>query len=455
MKGPRKTFSAHLLTLFGTLGIAAAGLLVFLAIGGGLPGSSGHKVRALVPTSASLTPGSRVTMSGVEVGSVTSVERQGLGALVGFEITDERVIPLPADSRARVRLRTAAGENYLEIEPGRSSEELQADAVLPAEQAAEYVDADRILSVLKGRSRERARRLIQGLGGALEGRGERLNALLGGAAGSLKVGSRVVEVLAEQREQVGRLVEQLGEVADAVGARGADIKDLAKRGLVAFRAIARQDDALRKLLDELPPTLSVVRTATSTLGSVSTNASPVVANAAHAVRELDPAVRLLRPATEEGKKVLARLGAAAPGLEQTLARLRAVARPGAEALPKVGKTLCHVNPMLEYLKPYTPDVVQTVVGLASTSNSYDAFGHLQRLTPIVTDNALVGLPREMSKAAHTLIHAGILSKVNGLNWNPYPEPGSIGKSSAAGKSIMGPEDLAASGWKYPRIHAEC
>jgi hypothetical protein len=102
-----------------------------------------------------------------------------------------------------------------------------------------------------------------------------------------------------------------------------------------------------------------------------------------------------------------------------------------------------------------PDVTSAVVGLSSAANSYDALGHVIRLTPIITENYLVGLPPAASAAAHTLLHAGLLSKSNALSWDPYPAPGQMGTSSASGKSILGPEALGQTGYKYPRVMADC
>jgi hypothetical protein len=44
----------------------------------------------------------------------------------------------------------------------------------------------------------------------------------------------------------------------------------------------------------------------------------------------------------------------------------------------------------------------------------------------------------------------------GLTWNPFPKPGRIGLEGAKDSgNVSGPETLAASGYKYPRIHADC
>jgi hypothetical protein len=112
--------------------------------------------------------------------------------------------------------------------------------------------------------------------------------------------------------------------------------------------------------------------------------------------------------------------------------------------------------MLRYLTPYTDDVIATVIGLGSAANSYDAIGHLIRLSPIVGENSLAGMPDSVQAAMRTLMHAGLLSKVSPLSWNPYPEPGKTGTEAAGqGADAKDAEDLKRSGYEYPRIKADC
>ena len=62
----------------------------------------------------------------------------------------------------------------------------------------------------------------------------------------------------------------------------------------------------------------------------------------------------------------------------------------------------------------------------------------------------------VSAAAHKLIHAGLLSKSTSLTYDPYPAPGMNGKSVAKpGDHVVGPDGIPATGYKYPRIKADC
>jgi virulence factor Mce-like protein len=457
MKGPIEKFPLHVATFAAFVAVAFGFLAWFVGLGGGLPSfGETYEVRAVVPTAASLAPGARVTMAGVAVGSVTDVQRRGLGALVHIEVDDDAVTPIPRDSRLRVRQRTPVGENYVTIDAGRSGKDLPSKGVLPMTQAVEYVDVDQILSVFQGQSRDRLRLLIRGAGEAVDGRGAQLNSLVGHGSGALKSGSKVVETLVAQRAEVSRLVEGLGRVSAAIGERDASIRELARSGIATTRAIAARDERVRELLEELPSTLARVRATSGTVSSVTDRSTPVVKNLTAALRDVRPAVQSLQPAAQEGRAVVSRLSAAAPPLTKTLRSLRALSGPASKALPEVSKTLCQANPVIRYARPYTADVISALGGLGSAANSYDAIGHVIRLVPIVSENTLVALPDDVSAAAHRLLKTGLLGKTTGgLNWNPYPKPGRIGKDGADENGFLGPDALGKSGFEYPHVEADC
>jgi phospholipid/cholesterol/gamma-HCH transport system substrate-binding protein len=456
MRGPVPGFTGHLITAVAGIGAAVAVFLYLYIGGGGVDVKGKYRLNVLVPSVGALAPGARVTMSGARVGRVAKITRHGIGTEVQLDITEDGVTPVPADSRVTVRQRTPVGENYVSVEPGRSKRTLPSGGVLPPERSDEYVDVDQILSVLNGSTRDRARAAIQSLGSALDDRGERLHRIVGGGGQALASGARLLKLLSSDRRQVADVVQRLGAVSSDVEDSSRTVATIATSGLRSLQAVGARDDELRATLRELPGTLSQVRSTSTKLSSVTGVAAPVVANLAAAVRDVRPAVRALRPAAQEGREVVRTLSSTAPKLSGTLERLESLSGPLVEALPELKATLCNVNPMARYLKPYTPDLIAMVLGMGSASNSYDATGHLIRLTPIVGENSLAGLPDNVSKAAYTLLRAGFLSKSMGLTWNPYPEPGQVGKDGAGrGKSVSGPAEVPATGYRFPRIHADC
>lgn len=460
MRGPIAGLPRHIASALLGAFLTVGALIVFLQLSGSFPSGGRYTVQAALPTSAALVDGSRVTMAGAQVGTVKKIERRGIATVVTLELEDERVTPIPEDTKVTLRQRTPVGESYIALTPGRSAQKLDDGAALPISQAEEYVDIDQLLSTLQGPTRDKTRQLIQGVGDGVRGRGDELNEVLGHGSSLLKSSSNVYTLLSQDREQLARLVGQLGRLGAAVGERGEAVRVTAQRGLTTLRAVRSSDAALRRLVDELPATLEQVRASSNRLDSVSDSATPVVANLAKAVAEVRPAVRSLRPAAQTGREVVRELDAVAPPLQGTLKRVTAASSPLGKALPALNKTLCEIAPMVRYVKPYTDDVLAAVVGLGSATNSYDALGHLVRLDAIVSENTVGGLPDEVQAAQQTLLRSGLVGELTGskLTYNPFPKPGQIGQDYAGKPGtpiISGPEDLARSGYKYPRLTPDC
>lgn len=461
MSKGRDGFLGHTLTLaaFVAVFLGWCGFILYQA--GVLPTfSKSYTVKADVPTAGLLTPGARVTVAGVEVGSVREIQRAsstGPGAVLTLKFTDDRVTPLPKDSTIAVRTRSQVGEQYVSIDVGRSTNMLKAGDTLASSQAEPLVDVDQILSVLSGKRREEARTMLEDTGLALTGRGKDLNATLSGVYPVVRNGKAVVDVLHRQRGTVAQLVDQLGRVTAAVGDRGTAIHTIADQGVTALRAIGARDTELASTLRELPATLAEVRKATATVASVSDRAAPVVSNLAGALADVRPAVQDLPSAAKDGRAVVNTLHTVNPALDRLLRSATAATKPLPAALPNVRTVFCQLNPALRYLEPYKEDLLQSAFHLGSASNAYDATGHLVRLLPIVNENSLSGAPPAVLDAAHKLISTGDFVPQKVINYDPYMKPGQIGKSSATGSHgyPSGPEELKASGYKYPHVTADC
>lgn len=445
-----------LASIAATIGI----ILGFLGLAGSLPRfghETDYRVSAVMPTSAALAPGSRVTMAGAQVGRVKSVKRQGLGAVIAIDLTNADVIPLPKDSRLQLRSHTPVGENYVSITKGRSMSTLADGAVIPMTQADDYVDVDEVLSTLRGPARAQTRALLRSLGGTLDGRGHQLNATAASVGRFAVSFGTVIQTLHADRQQLSDLVEQTGALTAQASERGQAIRVLGASGLQSFRALASRDEQVAVLLTKLPATLKSVRRTTQTAGVVSDSVTPVLTNAAMALKDVRPAVSALRPAAQQARNLVGELGRSAGPLQKVMTSLRNAAGPAAATIPPLGQTLCQVNPMLRYMKPYAADFPEFFVNLGSAANAYDSLSHVLRLSSIVGENSLVGLPDAVSQASFKLTQAGLLGKITGgINYDPYPKPGSVGRQSSIGtRHISGPVDLKAHGFKYQRITPDC
>lgn len=445
----------HYATALVGLVIAAATAVGLIGLAHGLPSLRHHyRLTVIAPTAGSIATQSRVTMAGVAVGRVTHVAAQGAGARIDVTFDTRSVTPLPVDSIVRLRTRTAVGETYLAITRGRSRAMIPGGGVIPASQVDEHVDVDQILSTLRGRTKARARTLLQSSSAALGGRGAQLNALLGSTGRAAVDGSRLTQTLARNRNTVAQLVDQFGELAGQLGDRAHSITAIAHRGAATAHAIATRDRQVVRLVHVLPGVLTQLRSTSGQLAATDTVATPVVQNLAGALHDLQPAIQALPTAATSARSILSELQAAAPGLRATAVQLNAFSDPARTTLPAIRKALCAVNPVLRYVRPYTDDVINVVTGLGSGSNAYDAVGHLVRIAPAISDRTLAGAPPQFLNAAQQLMHSGLLGKIAPFTYDPYPGPHEAAKG-ATGATVQGPSGVPATGYRFPRLHADC
>jgi phospholipid/cholesterol/gamma-HCH transport system substrate-binding protein len=446
----------HVVLVAAVAALAVACLAGALAISDNLPGGSATRVEAVTSTAATLAPGAQVVMAGVRVGRVADVRLVDAGTRIALDISDDRVLPLPEDSTVEVRSRTPIGESYVSITRGQSSAPLPDDQPLTTDSGHEHVDVDQVLSVLQGATRRRARRFIRASGSTLAGHGDDLNDTLRGTTAFVDSSAAVLTTLSAARGQTASLIRRLGDLSDVIHERDAAIRAVAEQGLVTFTALATRDDDLKATLDELPPTLAGLRDTARSLDRASIVAVPVLRDAAVAARQLTPAIARLQPAADRTRQLLLTVGRGVQPLRVAVEHLGDAAPTLHGIVPDIRRATCELNPMLRYLKPYAADAISTVIGLGSAANSYDAVGHLIRLSPVLGENSLAGLPAEVQNATGTLTHAGLLGQISPLSWNPYPPPGKTGTEAAGqGHDVTDAAELKQTGFVYPRVKADC
>jgi phospholipid/cholesterol/gamma-HCH transport system substrate-binding protein len=410
-----------------------------------------YTVSAYVPNARGLAPDAHVVIAGLEVGKVTSIQRHGPNAILGLRI-DSAPTPLPVDSRVAVRLRSLAGESYVQIYPGTSRVKVTSGASLGLSHSVDYVDVDQILQAFSGNTQTHTRELIQGLGGALSGRGQQLNQLLGAASNLITDSLPLTSTLAAEHNQVGDLVQSFGTMMQTVGQRTADVRGFATGARLTFDAIAARDRALHDTLQQLPYLLTSLRQASNTVSTVSPPISPLATNLAAAINLLAPSIHVLSPAASRGRALLASLGGASLPLREVLQNLVTLQQPAAAALPQVDQALCQINPMLKYLAPYQASFGSFFQNFGSTGNAYDGTGHFGRANEVIAPADVGGIYGNQTAAAYQfLLKAVGLQKVNQLGFDPLPPPGGS-HNTQLGLGVYGPA-AASKVFHYPHVTA--
>lgn len=255
-KRPIESFSKIWLGTIG-LGVVAMMVAVVMLIGALAIGKT--KYHAEFAQASSLRPGEQVTIAGVAVGAVDSLELAGDRVVVTFEIRND--VHLGRDSRADIKLTTLLGNRYIELSPAGSGD-LDAKTIPLTQTAVPYdlqqtladatttfadIDAERIAqslntltSGLQGvpEALPDALRNLRSLSDILAERHDQLRTLLANT-------DTVTAMIRDQRANLGSLVLQGRDLLGELTSRRETVAGL-------FASSTTLVDTLKRVFDDNP-----------------------------------------------------------------------------------------------------------------------------------------------------------------------------------------------------------
>lgn len=326
--------------------LSCFGLLLFLwvSFGGSTPlAPKDYRVSVRIPEATQLAQQSDVRVSGVSIGKVVSLKRDGDRTRAELSIQPQ-FAPLPASTRVIQRQKTLLGETYLELSTGpRTGPSIPDGQTIPDRNVAGTVELDEVLRSVNARSRRDLQRWIQSWSKALDGRAVDLNDSVGTLATLVDDGGEDLAILARNRRAVQRLVADSSTVFGTVGRRSAQVQELVAASNEIFATTARRRTALRDTVAQLPGFLSALRGTTLPATRLS--------------RELTPAFERLRPAARRLAKELPAAGELADELTTTARALRPVLRAAGTGLPALNGVIRALGPAADRIAPLAAALV--------------------------------------------------------------------------------------------------
>ena len=166
-------------------------------------------ITAYFTSATAIYPGDHIRVSGVNVGTIKSIEPQGTRAKMTFKV--DRDVPIPAEAKAVIVTQNLVAARYVELTPAyRTSGPVMADgAVIPVERTAVPVEWDQVQKELMRISTDLGpnakvstpaiSRFIDSAANALQGNGDKLRqtlAQLSGVGRTLANGSgNIVDII--------------------------------------------------------------------------------------------------------------------------------------------------------------------------------------------------------------------------------------------------------------------
>ena len=414
--------------VFAIAALAVAVAVVAVAVLSG-PGSE-YRVKARFLNASQLVRGNDVQVAGVPVGSVEDIElTNDGGADVELVIDKSDYTPLREGTEAVIRLTSLSGvaNRYVDLMmPPGDPPPIPEGGSLPTTQTASAVDLDQLLNTLDEQTQNDLQGVIQGFGKQIDGRARAANRgwlyLNPNLAATSRLfeeltydkkafedfvvaSSKLVTDVAEKRDDLAGLVDNLARFTGAVGNRRAELADAISQLPPFMRRANSTFVNLRAALDDLRPLVAESR--------------PVARRLRPFFNELRPLARDARPTFRDLSALIRRAGPDNDLVELTRSNipLRDVAvrdvqangkrRPG--AFPASTAALEKSIEPLGFARPYAVDLTGWFDDFGH-SGTYDALGGRSRVGTYINafaqiDGVLRPLPVPLRDDAATPVTA--------------------------------------------------
>lgn len=367
-------------------------LVVGLAVAGGLVAlvtrSGGYTVTAVLPNAGNVYVGSSVMRDGYEAGSVSAISVEDGKAVVELRIDDE-FGPLHDGATAEVVWKAALGERLVRVVDGPEKNPELPDGALLRGVQREPIELDAVLSALDAPTRRHVASLVTRLRSTLSGREADANASLRSAGPALRELGAILREIGTDGEAIKQIVQQFDQTMGILATRDQSLQQVVTSLADTTRAVAEQEQGVGATLQKLPP---VLRSATSTLDRVPGTVDatlPLLEDLAPATENLSSVSTNLRPLLRDLRPTVAQLRPTLDSLSRLLGITPGLLESGIATVPEIDNALVGLTPALDFLRPYTPEIVGWATNWGSAGGNYDANGHYVRFHILTGPEALI------------------------------------------------------------------
>ncbi len=418
-------------TALGALAVAVVVVAVILLTGGG-----GHTYKLRFANAGQLVKDDDVQIGGRRIGSVRKIAlTENNQAEITVEV-NEPYAPLHEGTTATIRATSLSGiaNRYIALTPApNSSKKLSDGAVLQQDKTTSPVDLDQLFNTLDPRTRRSLQLVIKGSAIQYQGRGKENNEATKYFNPLISTSARLVREVNRDQQAFENLVVYGAKVTTALASRRDDLANLVTNTNVTAGAIGQENRALSEALGLLPDTLRKGNTTFVNLRATLDDLDELVAESKPATKRLAPFFRALRPLVRDARPTIhdLRLLVTNPGANNDLIdllkkapTLERLAKPTfANSITAVRKT----TPVLQFIRPYTPDLVGWLRDFGQGASNYDANGHYARIQPIFNaysfaDNPAGGTLRQIPGSQRFEgLQSGNLERCPGAASQPRPD----------------------------------
>jgi len=354
-------------------------------------GSDQYTVKVAFQNGGQLVKGNQVQVGGSAVGSIKDIKLGDDSEAVMELAVDNAFGRLHKGTRATIRATSLSGvaNRYISLQPGPdNAPEIPDGGTISADQTTAPVDLDELFNTLDPATRKSLQQVVQGSARQLEGKGKKANESLKYLNPALSTSSKLTKELITDQVIFERFVTDTSKLVTAVAERRGDLADLVGNANTTAKAIGDENVALGQALGLLPTTLRRANTTFVNLRATLGDLDTLVAESKPATKELAPFFRKLRPLVADARptirdlRILIRKRGRNNDLIELTAKTPKLQSIASTTFPRAIKTLQKAQPVVEYIRPYTPDFAGWLTKFGQGAANYDANGHFARIQPI-------------------------------------------------------------------------
>ena len=297
------------------------------------PGGGAYTVKARFQNASQLVKGNLVQVAGLEIGDVQDIALTRDGqAEVTLQITDGDYAPLRRGTLATIRQASLSGvaNRYIDLRlPPDEAPEIADGGTIAQDDTTTAVDLDQLFNTFDPEARKALQGVIQGYATAYEGRGEQQNRGLMYLNPSLAASSRLFSELNRDTRLFERFVVSSSKLVTDIADRRDDLAGLVDNLATTTGAIGREKEDLADAISQLPPFMRRANSTFVNLRAALGDLDPFVEESKPVARKLGPFLDELRPLARNARPTLRDLSAILrrPGADNDLVELTREAVP--------------------------------------------------------------------------------------------------------------------------------
>jgi phospholipid/cholesterol/gamma-HCH transport system substrate-binding protein len=370
----------------GALVIVAVVVAVILLGGGG-----GEQYKLIFQTGGQLVKGNDVQVGGRRIGNVDDITLTNDNLAEVTITVDKPFAPLHKGTTAVIRLSSlsSVANRYIELTPGpNNAPTLPAGSTLSSDETKSPVDIDQLFNTLDARTRRGLQDVIQGSATQYAGKEREVSEAAKYFSPALSSTTRLMREITRDDATLRDAIVSTSQVVAAVSQKRTQLSDLLGGLARMMAAISSQNAGLAQTLDDAPSTLRVANSTFRDLRSALDDLDPLVEASKPATVNLARFFRAFRPLVDEAVPTFQDLSAfvRTPGpdndVTDIMRALPELQQVGSPSFRHSIDAMRQGQPVVDFLRPYTPELVGWLQSYGQASANYDANGHYTRALPI-------------------------------------------------------------------------